>query len=366
LLKRYFRFFKNFDWLLFVSAVLLLGFSVAIIYSTTFSISGGSEALQQAGYAIGGILILFLVARFDYRILKNMTGILYVLTIGMLLLTEFMGQKALGAQRWINLGFFQFQPSEIAKVFMVIILAKYFSENVDLMNRWQTVLKSAIFAGIPTILVAIQPDLGTAMTFMVIWVSMLFISNFKKIYFLAMGLVFGVLSPVVYQFLHDYHKKRILTFINPTADPMGSGWNVNQAMIAIGSGQFWGRGLGHGPQSQLNFVPFKHTDFVFAALAEEMGFVGALAVIALFAVILFRAIRIAQLSRDYFGMYLATGIFAFLFFHIFINIGMNLGIVPVTGIPLPLVSSGGTSIVITLFSIGILESIYSRYKKIDF
>jgi rod shape determining protein RodA len=366
MLKRYLRFFKNFDWSLFLAAVLLLCFSVAIIYSTTFSIAGGSEALQQAGYAIFGILLLFIVARFDYRIFKNMTGVMYIVTLIMLLATRFMGHTALGAQRWIKIGFFQFQPSELAKVFMVIILAKFFSENVDQMNRWQTVAKSAVFAGIPTILVAIQPDLGTALTFMVIWASMLFVSNFKKIYFMFMGVGVGVIAPVAYQFLHDYQKKRILTFLNPAADPTGSGWNVNQAMIAIGSGQFWGRGLGHGPQSQLNFVPFKHTDFVFAALAEEMGFVGALAVIILFGVILFRAVRIAQLSRDYFGMYMATGIFAFMFFHIFINIGMNLGILPVTGIPLPLVSSGGTSIVITLLSIGILESIYSRYKKIDF
>jgi rod shape determining protein RodA len=171
---------------------------------------------------------------------------------------------------------------------------------------------------------------------------------------------------VVYQFLHSYQKKRILTFLKPTADPMGAGWNVNQAMIAIGSGKIQGRGLGRGPQSQLNFLPFKYTDFVFASLAEEMGLIGVLALIILFAVILYRALRTAMLARDYFGTYLATGIFAMFFFHVFINIGMNIGLMPVTGIPLPLVSSGGTSIIITLASIGILESIIIRYKKIDF
>jgi rod shape determining protein RodA len=365
-LEQYLRFLKNFDWLLFMSACLLLMFSVAIIYSTTFSIAGGSEALQQAGYAAFGIIVLFIVARFDYRMLKGWSGLLYILTLGMLIATRFIGHSALGAQRWINLGFFQFQPSEIAKVFLVIVLAKYFSDNVDLMDRWWTVLKSMIFIGIPTLLVAIQPDLGTALTLVVIYLTMLFISNFKKIYFFF-GSIIGFLAlPVIFRFLHDYQKARLTTFLNPTADPTGAGWNVNQAIIAIGSGRFWGRGLGHGPQSQLNFVPFKHTDFVFAALAEEMGFVGAFAVIILFTIILYRSVKIAQTARDYFGMFLATGIFAMLFFHIVINIGMNMGIMPVTGIPLPLVSSGGTSIIITLISIGLLESIFIRYKKIDF
>lgn len=366
-MKRYLRFFKNFDWVLFVAAVLLLFFSVAIIYSTTSNLSGGSEASQQAGYALAGLMALFFVAKIDYRIYKSWSPILYVLTIGLLLATKFMGHSALGAQRWINLGFFQFQPSEIAKVFLVIVMAKYFSDNVDRMNQPWVIIKSAIYMGIPTILVAIQPDLGTALTFLVIYLSMLFISNFKKIYFLAGAVVGAALMPFVYEYLlKEYQRNRILTFLNPAADPTGTGWNVNQAMIAIGSGRFWGRGLGHGPQSQLNFVPFKHTDFVFAALAEEMGFVGAFAIIFLFGTILFRSLRIAQSARDYFGMYIATGIFAMLFFHIVINIGMNMGVMPVTGIPLPLVSSGGTSIIITLVSLGILESIASRNKKIDF
>lgn len=360
------RFVKNFDWPLFVSAVLLLGFSVAIIYSTTFSIAGGSEAIQQAGYAIAGLILLLVVARSDYRTLKGWSGVLYLLTIILLLATKFFGHASLGAQRWINLGFFQFQPSEIAKVFMIISLAKFFSDNVDTMDRPATIIRSLIYVGIPTVLVAIQPDLGTALTMMVIYLVMLFISNFNKI-FIAAASAAGILSiPVLFNFLHGYQKDRLTTFLNPTADPTGAGWNVNQAMIAIGSGKWFGRGLGHGPQSQLNFVPFKHTDFVFAALAEEMGFVGAFAIISLFAFILYRAVRIAQSSRDFFGMFLATGIFAMLFFHIVINIGMNMGIMPVTGIPLPLVSSGGTSIIITLLSIGILESIVIRNKKIDF
>jgi rod shape determining protein RodA len=303
----------------------------------------------------------------DYRLLTKFSGILYLLTIIMLVATKFLGSTKLGATRWIDFGFFQFQPSELAKVFMVIVLAKFFAENVEQMHRPRVFLKSVVYIGIPTALVALQPDLGTALTFIIIWGAMLLVSNIKKRYVLAVAASAVLLMPVVYRFfLKDYQKHRILTFLNPAADPTGTGWNVAQAKIAIGSGQLWGRGLGHGPQSQLNFVPFKHTDFIFAALAEEMGFIGAFAIIILFGIVLYRVLRIAMLSRDYFGMFIATGIFAVLFFHVFINIGMNLGIMPVTGIPLPLVSSGGTSVVITLLCIGILESIFIRYKKIDF
>ena len=366
-MNKYLRFFKNFDWILLVSALLLLGFGFAIIYSTTFSIAGGSEALQQIFFASIGLVGLVLIAKMDYRSLKSYSGILYVITIVMLVSTRFLGSARLGATRWISIGFFQFQPSELAKVFMIIVMAKFFAEHVEVMNKPKTILKSLAYIGIPTVLVAIQPDLGTALTFMVIWLSMMAVSNVKKIYLAGGAVGVLLLTPIVYEFfLKDYQRQRILSFLNPATDPMGAGWNVNQAIIAIGSGQMWGRGLGHGPQSQLNFVPFKHTDFVFAALAEEMGFVGAFALIGLFGTILYRAAKIAQIARDYFGMFLATGIFAVLFFHIFINIGMNLGIMPVTGIPLPLVSYGGTSVIITLFMIGILESIYIRYKKIDF
>lgn len=367
-MKRFARFIKNFDWIIFTAAILLLGFSVAIIFSTTFSMTGNAnEALQQLGYAVIGIIALFALARIDYRSYKSYSAVLYIITLLLLISVHFVGTTTLGATRWIKIGFFQFQPSELAKIFMIIILAKFFAEHTDDIYKLKTVLKSIVFVGIPTILVMLQPDLGTALTFIVIWASMIFVSNAKKIYLGAIALIGVILAPIVYQFfLHDYQKQRIVTFLNPSADPMGSGWNVNQAMIAIGSGQWFGRGLGHGPQSQLNFVPFKHTDFVFAALAEEMGFVGALSVLVLFGVILYRSVRVAMFSRDHFGMYLATGIFSLMFFHVVINIGMNLGIMPVTGIPLPLVSSGGTSIVITLAFIGILESIIIRYKKIDF
>lgn len=366
-MNHYNRFLRNFDWVLAIATLLLLGFGFAVIYSTTFSITGGSEAFQQMLFAGIGIVGLVLLARMDYRVLKKFSGVLYVMAILLLVATMRFGTESFGATRWINLGFTSFQPSEVAKIFMVIVMAKFFAENVEQMHRPKVFAMSVVYIGIPTVLVAMQPDLGTALTFVIIWGAMLLVSNIKKRYVAGVAGLALISMPIVYQFfLKDYQKQRILAFLSPASDPTGTGWNVAQAKIAIGSGQLWGRGLGHGPQSQLNFVPFKHTDFIFAALAEEMGFIGAFAVILLFAAILYRTLRIAMLSRDYFGMFIATGIFAVLFFHIFINIGMNLGIMPVTGIPLPLVSSGGTSVIVTLFCIGILESIFIRYKKIDF
>jgi rod shape determining protein RodA len=249
---------------------------------------------------------------------------------------------------------------------MAIILAKYFSDNYEDLQHFKAVLRSGVYVAIPVILVALQPDLGTAFVFVFMWGVMLLVSNAKRIY-LAIMAGAGIASlPLIWTLLHDYQKHRVLTFINPTADPMGTGWNVNQAMIAIGSGQLMGRGLGHGSQSQLNFIPIKSTDFVFASLAEEMGFLGVSVLLGLFGILFYRGVRIAVLARDFFGTYLAVGIISMLFVHVFINIGMNMGIMPVTGIPLPLISYGGTPVLVDLMAIGVLESIYSRYKKIDF
>lgn len=346
---------------------MLLALGISVLYSTTLNMTGGAgEALKQSMYAAIGLALFFIFASVDYRFLKGYSGLLYIFVVGMLVVLFFVGKSAKGATRWIDLGFFQLQPSEIAKLFMVIIMAKYFAVHHEYMNRFKHIARSLIFMSIPLVLVAMQPDLGTSMVFIVIWLSMVFVSNIKKIYLGMMGLGAIAIMPLAWTFLADYQKQRMLTFINPANDPKGAGWNVSQAMIAIGSGKFLGRGLGHGPQSQLNFIPEKHTDFIFAAMAEELGLLGVSVFLALFFVIILRGIRAAMHSKDLFGMYLATGITAMIFFHIFVNVGMNIGIMPVTGIPLPLTSYGGTSILITLISLGILESIIMRYKKIDF
>lgn len=347
--------------------VLLLAIGISILYSTTLTMVGGSgEALKQLIYALIGIVIFFLVTFFDYTLLKRYSSILYIVEIVMLAVLFFVGKQTMGATRWIELGFFQLQPSEIAKILMILVLAKYFSVNHDVMDKPKHIIRSFIFMAIPLVMVAAQPDLGTAFIFFVIWLSMFIVSNAKKIYLVYAG-VAGVISlPIVWRFLKDFQKHRIEVFLDPSNDPQGAGWNITQAKIAIGSGNFLGRGLGHGPQSQLNFIPEKHTDFIFAAMAEEMGFLGVMVFLGLFLTVILRGIRIAQHSKDLFGMYLAVGIVAMIFFHVFINVGMNIGLMPVTGIPLPLVSYGGTSLVVILASLGLLESIARAHRKLDF
>jgi len=359
--------FKKFDWILFISVILLLAIGISILYSTTLSMIGEEgEALRQLIFALIGLAFFFGASFLDYTLLKRFSRILYLIELGFLVVIFVLGKTAMGATRWIDLGFFQLQPSEIAKLLMIIVLAKYFAENHEYMNKPKHIAKSFIFMAIPLLLVALQPDLGTAFIFLVIWLSMVIVSNINKVY-LAYAGVGGVLSlPIIWQFLADYQKHRIEVFIDPSKDPTGTGWNIKQALVAIGSGGFIGRGLGHGPQSQLNFIPEKHTDFIFAALAEEMGFLGVSVLLGLFLTVVLREVRIAKDSKDLFGMYLSVGIVAFIFFHVFVNVGMNVGLMPVTGIPLPLISAGGTSVIIILTAIGLLQSVSRRSKKLEY
>lgn len=339
---------------------------LATLFSATTEFSLESIAIKQSINIGIGLLVLIFFASIDYRVLKSYTGVLYLAVIGMLVAVKLFGFTVMGAERWIDLGFFQLQPSTLAFLLMVIVLAKYFADNYENLSSVKTIFKSFVFILIPTLLIAWQPDLDSAIILMLIWGIMLIVSNAKRIYIVALGVISFLSLPLVWITMRDYQKERVLTFLNPGTDPMGAGWNVNQSLIAIGSGQVWGRGLGQGTQSQLNYVPEKHTDFIFAMIAEEMGFLGVCILLSLFLVLLYRGAKIAFLARDFFGTYLAIGITSFFFLHIFINIGMNMGIMPVTGLPLSFISYGGTATIVNLAGIGILISIFRRYKKIDF
>lgn len=364
--SKFLKFFKNYDWVLLATVVFLCSLGLAVLYSTTYNFSLQAEAVRQTVFMGIGLVGLIILSRIDYRIFQSYSGILYLFVIGMLIAVQLLGKTANNAQRWIDLGFFQLQPSLLSQLLMAIILAKYFSDRYEDMHRLKTILLSALYVSIPTILVLMEPNLGTAFVFVFMWGVLLLVSNAKKIY-LAFFAGAGLAAlPLFWSVMKQYQRQRVLTFLNPSADPQGAGWNVTQAMIAIGSGQIFGQGLGRGSQSQLNFIPEKHTDFIFASLAEEMGLLGVFFLIGLFAILFFRGIRIAVLARDFFGTYLAIGILAMFFVHVFVNIGMNMGIMPVTGIPLPFISYGGTPVLVDLFAVGILMSVYSRYKKIDF
>lgn len=361
-----FRKIKNLDWILIAVTLFLLIIGALVIYSTTSQTSGFSEVRNQIIYGSLGFFLLFLFAFIDYRALKSFTQILYVSMIGLLLYVLVLGRIAHGATRWINLGFFQLQPSEIAKFVIIVVLAKYLSEKADKKNSLPVFLISLGYTLVPVILVMAQPDLGTALVLLAIWFGMVLASQIKKIYVFGFCIITGISLPLVYEFLKDYQKKRILTFLNPASDPQGAGYNVLQSTISVGSGKIFGRGLGHGPQSQLKFLPERYTDFIFAVLGEELGLAGGIILILLFLILIFRIIRISKISSDSFGSFLAVGVASWILFQVFVNIGMNIGIMPVTGIPLPLISYGGSSALAIMISFGLLQSVIMRYKKLDF
>lgn len=351
------------DWSLFILPTLLSFLGIVFIFSVTYS-QKPLLMISQIIYFIIGLVIALLLAFFDYRNLRGLAPILYGILIVLLIAVLFLGSHAFGAARWIDLKIFQLQPSEIGKVIILLFLARIFAETKDF--DFKKILLIVGIVLVPMILILMQPDFGTAMVFFAALLILLFFSNVKKIILLAViaGLILA--APVGWHFLKTYQKDRIYTFINPSKDPYGSGYNVAQAKITVGSGGLWGKGIGKGSQIQLNFLPVAHTDFIFASAAESIGFVGSTGLILLLIFLVTRMINVARASKDLFGYYFAIGWGLTLLFQMFINIGMNMGLVPVTGIPLPFVSSGGTSMFTNMAAIGILQSIYLRHRKISF
>lgn len=360
--------FRRFDTVLLVAMGLLILLGLIVLYSS--GIKSGSAVSQldtsrQLLYVVVGLVLFWIMSRIDYGVLRNYATGLYIVMIVLLLIVEIFGATRLGATRWINLGFFQFQPSEFAKLVLIIFLAKFFAGSYEQSDKFKYLLFSLVYALPPLVLVLVQPDLGTAMVLTAIWLVMALCTKLPKRYFLVLLVVFLAMIPVLYPRLAPYQKQRITTFVNPTADPSSTGYNVNQAIIAVGSGGMFGQGLNSGSQSQGNFLPSQHTDFIFAVLSEKLGFVGALVCILLYAILVLRAIWISKNSSDRFGTFLGIGIATMFAFHVIVNIGMNIGILPVTGIPLPFISAGGTSMIISLIAIGILESIYARRRVLN-
>lgn len=365
------RFWKNFDWVLIGVVLLLLALGLLVIWSTTIkatSVAGQSDVVHQAIFVVLGLILGFFAARIDYRTWFKLTPWLYGAMVFSLVLVLVVSRAVLGAQRWISLGFFQFQPSEFAKLVVIVVLAKFFAHNYDRLEQPKYLALSLAYVAVPVALVMKQPDLGTALVLMVIWLSMALVSRVRKLHLAILGGLGLAALPFGLKLLKPFQRARLETFINPTADPLHTGYNAVQSTITVGSGQIFGRGLAAGSQSQLNFLPplAQHTDFIFAVLGEKMGFVGASLLILLFGTLFYRGFRIAYRAQDRFGMFLATGIVAMLLFHVFINVGMNMGIAPVTGIPLPFVSYGGTALIVGLVAVGLLESVAVRRKKLQF
>lgn len=361
---------KSFDWPLLASSLVLALLGLMMIYSTGLSSGGGLESglwLRQAFFLLAGLLVFFFFATLDYHNLQKASSIFYLLALLLLILVLLWGREIRGSTRWFSFGFFNFQPAEFAKLALLILLAKYFQKEGGLMRRFRNVARSFVYAAVPAALVAAQPDLGSAALLASIWVGFLLISPMPRRFFLYLLLIFLVFSGVSWRFfLHDYQKDRVRSFLQPTADPLGRGYNVIQSIVAVGSGGWTGQGLARGLQSQLRFLPERQTDFIFASTVEELGFVGGAAVLALFAFLLLRGVRIFRQARDAFGTYLSGGITFLFFVQAAVNIGMNLGLLPVTGITLPFMSYGGSSLLVSFASLGIMQNIARHSAAVRF
>ncbi len=357
----------GFDYLTCILTVILIGFGVITIYSATYNPEAGTwltgfcrRQLIWVGIASGLGAILFI---FHYNIFYQLAYPLYGIGIILLIAVEVAGSTHMGATRWLSLGSINVQPSEFAKITVILALARYLSDRrLPPPYNLKELIPPAIIIALPTILILKQPDLGTAMLIILISGVIIFVAGITRGTLVTIGITAVSTAIIGWQFLHDYQRQRILTFLDPEKDPLGSGYHIAQSKIAIGAGKLFGKGFLKGTQNSLHFLPEQHTDFIFAAYAEQWGFLGVLILLALYFTFLLRAIHIATEARDSFGSYLAIGIAAIFFWQVTINIGMVSGLMPVVGIPLPLFSYGGTSMLTSMILISILLNIHYRRK----
>ncbi len=353
---------KNADYFLFLAMILLLVFGLTVILSTN------QEAFKrQIIFALTGLLLYVGVSLLDYRLLKSASVGFYGTVLGLLGLVLVSGVVTRGAVRWLEFGvgqFRQFQPSEFSKIALILFLSFLLESHIGSRLSFKVLLVSIALTVVPVILVYFQPDLGTSIILLAIWLGMILAAGLKPVYlFLMAASGLGLLVPL-WSLLKDYQRQRIISFLNPALDPLAGGYNVLQSVIAVGSGRIWGRGFGRGTQSHLQFLPEHYTDFIFASLSEEWGFVGSMLLLLFFAILLTRILVVARDARDDFGTLIAIGVLSFLLPQVFINIGMNLGIMPITGIPLPLVSYGGSSLWVTMVALGLVQSVAIRREKL--
>ena len=355
--------FRKFDWILFGAVFLLLVLGLVALYSISLS-KADSDFLnfkKQIIFIVIGLGGFAFFSSIDYKWLKTYSLFFYILAVILLVAVLIFGQVIRGTKGWFSFSFFNFQPVELTKLILIILLSRYFSKGAHEIFRLKHILISGTLSAILVGLVLLQPDFGSAMVLFFLWFGMLFLIGIKKKHLLLLILLIAVaIVGAWFVFFDDYQKARITTFLDPTSDPLGRGYNITQAQIAVGSGMFWGRGVGFGPQSQLKFVPENQTDFIYAVLAEELGFFGSFLILLLWGIIFWRITAIAKRARDDFGTFFAVGTGMVFLIQIFINIGMTVGLAPVTGISLPFLSYGGSALVMSLAMAGALESVAIR------
>lgn len=359
-MSRYVR-FRDFDWVLLIFVLIICALGVSEIYSATLHTKFEGMHVRQMYWIAAGVALMFLVSLINYQALLEFVPWLYGFSLLSLVAVLLFGKRYLGAKRWIDLRLFHFQPSEWVKLILILTMAKYFSEYRENDLPFRELVKSGLIVLFPMLLVLKQPDLGTALTYIPIAIMALVLGGMRPKHGLVLVLIAAVMMPVMWKYgLKSYQKDRLSTFVAPEADSRGAGYQVIQSLVAVGSGGVWGKGVAKGTQTQGQFLPVPHTDFIFAAWSEEHGFVGALFVMLLYFGVLMRLIHDAQTAPDRAGVFLIMGVVAVLAFHVLINVGMVVGFMPVTGIPLPLMSYGGSSILFTFLALGIVMNVRMR------
>jgi len=365
-----FRGWDKFDYLMLLAALLLVVYGLLLIYSGSLRTteapltSFANPVTKQVVFAIVGIGAMLAFSKIDYHYLTHYSWVLYALSILALIGILAFGENVYGSTRWFNLGPIQVQPSEFAKLATILLLARFFSEHGGDARELRALVTSLVIVIPATLLVFIQPDLGTTIVFGALWLGVVLVAGVSRRHLIVMAAIGLALLPFVWTFaVADYQIERIDVLVNPEQDPLDSGYNVIQSQIAVGSGQVFGKGFTNGQQTQLQYLKIPTKDFIFSVLGEEFGFAGALVLFSLFIVLLMRGIRAAQIAGDTAGQLVAVGIVVMILMQAFINIAVNVSLFPVTGIPLPFVSQGGSSLVSVFVSLGILQSIIMRHRS---
>jgi rod shape determining protein RodA len=358
------RLFFNFDWTLLLLVLAISFIGLINIYSAGYTIGDFKQDtlyVKQAQWIIMGFFCMGIILCIDYRFISRFAYIIYAVSIVLLLIVYLYGYATHGSQRWIAIGGFFFQPSELVKLSMILALAKYFDNNtLDKNYTLREISLPFLIVLLPFLFIIKQPDLGTALILLIIFLSITLFVGVKWRSFLVAAVSTIIASPVGWFFLKEYQKERILTLFDPEQDPLGSGYHIIQSIIAVGSGGIFGKGYMKGTQTQLKFLPVQQTDFVFSVFAEEWGFLGALVLMILFVTLIMWCLKTAIQARDSIGMLISFGVTMLLFWEVFINIGMVLGLLPVVGIPLPLFSYGGSSMVVLMTAIGLVMNVSMR------
>jgi rod shape determining protein RodA len=361
-----FRVIRRLDVPLFIATLLLITVGILMIWSATTNTPDLADyPIRHAIYAAAGLIPLFLAALADYRGVASLRWLIYLVLLGLLGVILIMGQVLHGGQRWFDVGLLTVQPSELAKPLMVLVFASFLAGRKESIESLWTFLLSLLLLGGPVALIYMQPDLGTALVLVFVWGVMVFAAGVPVRYLVGLAVGGVALLPAFWGQMEGYMRNRLAVFLNPEGNPAAR-YNVDQALISIGSGGVFGKGFRQGSQSQLHFLRIRHTDYIFSVIGEELGLVGSVLVIGLFAFLIHRMLRMASLCQDTLGQLIIVGMAAILFFQSVVNMGVNLGLLPVTGIPLPFVSSGGSSLLTFMFIIGLVQGVYVRRKRIDF